>query len=60
MRRSFTYVDDVVEPIKRLLNNRPTSTRRGRVILEYCTSNAPYRVLNIGGGESLNLVSLWN
>ncbi|MCH2371158.1 MAG: NAD-dependent epimerase/dehydratase family protein [Pirellulales bacterium] len=56
MCRSFTYVDDVVEPIKRLLNNRPTIDRTwSSDAPNTATSNAPYRVLNIGGGEVVEL-----
>jgi len=56
MCRSFTYVDDVVEPIKRLLNNRPTiDPEWSSDAPNTATSNAPYRVLNIGGGEVVEL-----
>lgn len=56
MRRSFTYIDDIVESIVRLLDlpagpnpawssDRPVPS----------SSAAPYRVLNIGVGESVEL-----
>lgn len=57
MQRSFTYVDDVVEPIARLLENPPSCdpnwSSQNPVS---ATSNAPYRILNIGGGEVVSLV----
>ena len=56
MCSSFTYVDDVVEPIKRLLNTRPTvDPAWSSDAPTTATSNAPYRVLNIGGGEVVEL-----
>ena len=56
MCRSFTYVDDVVEPIKRLLNTPPTiDPAWSSDAPTTATSKAPYRVLNIGGGEVVEL-----
>jgi len=56
MQRSFTYVDDVVEPITRLLGNPPSCdpawSSQDPVS---ASSNAPYRILNIGGGEVVSL-----
>ena len=56
MQRSFTYVDDVVEPITRLLANPPSGdpTWSSEAPVS-ATSNAPYRILNIGGGEVVSL-----
>ena len=56
MQRSFTYVDDVVEPITRLLGNPPSGdpTWSSETPVS-ATSNAPYRILNIGGGEVVSL-----
>ena len=56
MRRSFTYIDDIVEPIARLLDlpaeaNPVWSSDDPKP----SSSAAPYRVLNIGGGESVEL-----
>ena len=56
MRRSFTYVDDVVEPIIRLLNTQPTADSAwSSDDPKTATSNVPYQILNIGGGEVVQL-----
>ncbi|MEC9096459.1 MAG: NAD-dependent epimerase/dehydratase family protein [Planctomycetota bacterium] len=56
MRRSFTYVDDVVEPIFRLLKATPTPDGAwSSDAPKTASSNAPYRILNIGGGEVVEL-----
>ena len=44
MTRDFTYVDDVVEAICRLIERAPQST-----------AAAPYRVVNIGNGSPIGL-----
>ncbi len=48
MRRDFTYVDDVVEGVVRVLNNIPSPDPSG-------SSAAPYRVYNIGNNKSVEL-----
>jgi UDP-glucuronate 4-epimerase len=56
MRRSFTYVEDVVEPIVRLLSRRPTGDSTWNSAKPTsATSNSPYRLLNIGGGDVVEL-----
>lgn len=57
MRRSFTYIDDIVESIIRLLRlpAEPNSAWSSDAP-EPSSSAAPYRVLNIGGGESVELI----
>jgi len=44
MRRDFTYVDDLVEAIARLAPLEPPKT-----------GQAPYRIVNIGGGQPVGL-----
>jgi UDP-glucuronate 4-epimerase len=44
MTRDFTYVDDTVESIRRLIDRPPTA------------SAAPYRVVNVGGGQPVGLL----
>ena len=57
MRRSFTYIDDVVEPIIRVLDQPATSASDwDSDNPDPATSSAPYRVFNIGGGESVELL----
>lgn len=54
MRRDFTYVDDIVEGIVRLMDNVPQPDP------EWCdgdaaSSKAPYKVYNIGNNEPVEL-----
>ena len=51
--RDFTYVGDIVESIKRLLDKPPLVQKNVR--LSPSTSNAPARVLNIGNGKQVAL-----
>jgi UDP-glucuronate 4-epimerase len=44
MTRDFTYVDDTVESIWRLIERPPPA------------SAAPYRVANVGGGQPVGLL----
>ena len=50
MKRDFTYVDDIVEGIIRLLKNKPTSNKS-----KITTSNSPYRIFNIGNNKPVTL-----
>jgi len=45
MKRDFTYIDDVVESIVRLMNNGPPTS----------TSQPPYKVYNIGNHQPVQL-----
>ena len=58
MRRDFTYVDDLIEAIVRLEATPPT---RGKPIeapqgIDSLSPVAPWRVVNIGGGEPVALM----
>lgn len=48
MARDFTYVDDIVEGIKRLLPKAPNGTSK--------ESPVPYQLFNIGYGSPVNLM----
>ncbi|MDR9366374.1 MAG: NAD-dependent epimerase [Balneolaceae bacterium] len=48
MARDFTYVDDIVEGMKRLLTNAPKGSSR--------QSFVPYQLFNIGYGSPVNLM----
>ena len=57
MRRDFTYIDDIVEGVVRVIDKPATSN------LNYSTdypspssSNAPYRIFNIGNSQSVPLL----
>jgi len=58
MERDFTYVDDVVQGIIKVIDN-PAKTNPDWSPLkpECATSYAPYAIYNIGKGESVNLLN---
>ena len=57
MKRDFTYVDDIVEGIERVMHRIPVSspewTAEGRTA---GTSSAPYRIYNIGNNQPVDLM----
>jgi UDP-glucuronate 4-epimerase len=55
MKRDFTYIDDLVEAIARLIDKPP---REGEPVgtLDSLSPAAPYRVVNIGGGQPVGLM----
>jgi UDP-glucuronate 4-epimerase len=57
MKRDFTYVDDIVEGISRVLNKSADSNINWDVLNpDPASSKAPYRIFNIGRGSSVNLL----
>ena len=55
MSRDFTYVDDLVEAVIRLIDTPP---QQGQPVgpLDSLSPAAPYRVVNIGGGRPVGLL----
>lgn len=51
MKRDFTYIDDIVEGITRLIPQKPAS-----IVSEKHTSQAPYKVYNIGNNQPVELM----
>jgi UDP-glucuronate 4-epimerase len=61
MKRDFTYVDDIVESMVRLLPNPATPDDQWRSRPpDPATSFAPYRVLNLGNHEPVELIEFVN
>jgi UDP-glucuronate 4-epimerase len=57
MRRSFTYIDDIVEGVVRALDKAPVSSSvPPGAALSPATSAAPYRVYNIGNPDPIDLL----
>lgn len=57
MKRDFTYVDDIVEGIVRLLNNPPKENKGwDKTKADPGTSSAPYKVYNIGNNNPIDLI----
>lgn len=52
MSRDFTYIDDIVEGVRRVLNNSPQVGEKDDM-----PGAAPYRVINIGRNEPVSLES---
>ena len=56
-RRDFTYIDDIVEGIIRVLDRpAPPNSRWDNNNPDPATSNAPYRVYNIGNNNPVELM----
>jgi UDP-glucuronate 4-epimerase len=55
MKRDFTYIDDLVEATVRLIEKAP---REGEPVgpMDSLSPAAPYRVVNIGGGQPVGLL----
>jgi UDP-glucuronate 4-epimerase len=55
MKRDFTYIDDVVEGVIRIMETPPCSTLQDR---PDGVSSAPYRLYNIGNNQPVDLARL--
>ncbi|MGH9357028.1 MAG: NAD-dependent epimerase, partial [Terriglobia bacterium] len=61
MQRDFTYIDDVVEGIIRLLDRTPQPDENwSKEKPDPATSSAPYRIYNIGQNHPTELLELIN
>jgi UDP-glucuronate 4-epimerase len=60
MRRDFTYVDDLVEAVVRLIDLPPVEGKPVAIVegQDSLSPVAPWRVLNIGGGHPVPLLEL--
>ena len=56
MYRDFTYVDDIVEGIRLLINKIPNHKHLGRYKNDSLSPVAPFRVLNIGNTKKVFLL----
>jgi UDP-glucuronate 4-epimerase len=50
MKRDFTYIDDIVEGVVRVLDKTPTPNKN-----KYSTAKPPYRIYNIGNNNPITL-----
>jgi len=58
MKRDFTYIDDIVEGITRLIPKQPQKNQDWDADkADPATSSAPYKVFNIGNNNPENLMS---
>ncbi|MBB5045246.1 SDR family NAD(P)-dependent oxidoreductase [Shinella fusca] len=56
MRRDFTYVDDLIESIVRLIEAVPATGQPIADAVDSLSPAAPFRVVNIGGGQPVGLM----
>lgn len=57
MKRDFTYIDDIVEGMTRLLNNPPKENKNwDKETADPSTSSAPYKIYNIGNNNPVDLM----
>lgn len=57
MQRDFTYVDDIVEGVIRVLDRPATANASyDPMVADPATSNVPYRVFNIGNNDPVPLL----
>lgn len=59
MSRDFTYIDDLVEGIVKLIGVVPSEENRvvSDTIADTLSKNAPFRIVNIGGGQPVGLMA---
>ena len=55
MRRAFTYIDDIVECILRLIDVVPTPIPKDRPVSPATSPAAPFRILNLGSEQTVEL-----
>lgn len=59
MQRDFTYIDDIVEGIARVMRLPATANPEWKSAApDPATSNAPFRIYNIGGNSPVQLIRL--
>jgi UDP-glucuronate 4-epimerase len=57
MFRDFTYIDDLVQSIKLLINKIPETSLSNKISnIDSISNIAPYRVVNIGNSNTVNLM----
>ncbi len=58
MSRDFTYIDDLLEGIVRLIGVVPSEENRivSETVIDTLSKNAPFRIVNIGGGQPVGLM----
>jgi UDP-glucuronate 4-epimerase len=56
MKRDFTYVDDIVEGMCRVIERPPQSDSAWKEEKDIASSSAPYRIYNIGCGKPVALM----
>ncbi|MEX0270360.1 NAD-dependent epimerase [Leptolyngbyaceae cyanobacterium UHCC 1019] len=58
MQRDFTYIDDIIEGVVRVMLSPPQGVDSRLDLAEQPDSHAPYRVYNIGNNQPIELMTL--
>ncbi len=58
MQRDFTYIDDIIEGVVRVMLHPPEGVDSRLDLAEQPDSQAPYRVYNIGNNQPIELMTL--
>ena len=56
MERDFTYVDDIVEGVRRVMETAPEPGEPDDSVSDPAVSSAPYRIYNIGNSKPVKLM----
>jgi UDP-glucuronate 4-epimerase len=57
MQRDFTYIDDIVEGVFRVMHKPPQATLAATVTHNTLNSSVPYKLYNIGNNTSVELLT---
>ena len=60
MYRDFTYIDDIVEGVMRVINKAPRLKQLGKIKNDSLSPVAPFRILNIGNTHKVYLLDFIN
>ena len=60
MYRDYTYIDDIVDGICKLLNKAPSKKQINKFKNDSLSSVAPFRILNIGNTKKISLINFIN
>ena len=60
MYRDFTYIDDIVEGVRVLINKAPNTKQLGKIKNDSLSPVAPFRILNIGNNHKVYLLDFIN
>ncbi len=60
MYRDFTYIDDIVDGVYKLINKAPNTKQFGKIKNDSLSPVAPFRILNIGNTQKVYLLDFIN
>ena len=60
MYRDYTYIDDIVDGIIKLINKEPNLKSKKKIKNDSISSVAPFRILNIGNTKKIYLLDFIN